>query len=289
MKLFIVSGRSRSGKTIALRVLEDLGFYCVDNLPVSFLPDLVGQSKTFHDKLAVSIDIRNVPTNPEALIDFYNGMKSSPTNEVVSIFLDADDQTLIHRYEETRRLHPLAKSMKLTLEEAIKTEHQMLDSMAGMADIRIDTSTLSIHQLSETINTIVLGKKEKDLVIIFESFGFKYGTPKDADFVFDARFLPNPHWVPELRPLTGLDIPVKDFFRQYQEMSLYIQQIDAMLFQWLPYLERNNRSYLTVAIGCTGGQHRSVYIAQELADRFKDRNKAVHVKHININSSKVKK
>lgn len=243
MKLFIVSGRSGSGKTIALRVLEDLGFYCVDNLPVSFLPDLVGQSKTFHDKLAVSIDIRNVPTNPEALIDFYNGMKSSPTNEVVSIFLDADDQTLIHRYEETRRLHPLAKSMKLTLEEAIKTEHQMLDSMAGMADIRIDTSTLSIHQLSETINTIVLGKKEKDLVIIFESFGFKYGTPKDADFVFDARFLPNPHWVPELRPLTGLDIPVKDFFRQYQEMSLYIQQIDAMLFQWLPYLERNNRSY----------------------------------------------
>lgn len=289
MKLFIVSGRSGSGKTIALRVLEDLGFYCVDNLPVSFLPDLVGQSKTFHDKLAVSIDIRNVPTNPEALIDFYNGMKSSPTNEVVSIFLDADDQTLIHRYEETRRLHPLAKSMKLTLEEAIKTEHHMLDSMAGMADIRIDTSTLSIHQLSETINTIVLGKKEKDLVIIFESFGFKYGTPKDADFVFDARFLPNPHWVPELRPLTGLDIPVKDFFRQYQEMSLYIQQIDAMLFQWLPYLERNNRSYLTVAIGCTGGQHRSVYIAQELADRFKDRNKAVHVKHININSSKVKK
>lgn len=289
MKLFIVSGRSGSGKTIALRVLEDLGFYCVDNLPVSFLPDLVGQSKTFHDKLAVSIDIRNVPANPEALIDFYNGMKSSPTNEVVSIFLDADDQTLIHRYEETRRLHPLAKSMKLTLEEAIKTEHQMLDSMAGMADIRIDTSSLSIHQLSETINTIVLGKKEKDLVIIFESFGFKYGTPKDADFVFDARFLPNPHWVPELRPLTGLDIPVKDFFRQYQEMSLYIQQIDAMLFQWLPYLERNNRSYLTVAIGCTGGQHRSVYIAQELADRFKDRNKAVHVKHININSSKVKK
>ena len=289
MKLFIVSGRSGSGKTIALRVLEDLGFYCVDNLPVSFLPDLVGQSKTFHDKLAVSIDIRNVPTNPEALIDFYNGMKSSPTNEVVSIFLDADDQTLIHRYEETRRLHPLAKSMKLTLEEAIKTEHQMLDSMAGMADIRIDTSTLSIHQLSETINTIVLGKKEKDLVIIFESFGFKYGTPKDADFVFDARFLPNPHWVPELRPLTGLDIPVKDFFRQYQEMSLYIQQIDAMLFQWLPYLERNNRSYLTVAIGCTGGQHRSVYIAQELADRFKDRNKAVHVKHININCSMVKK
>lgn len=285
MKLFIVSGRSGSGKTIALRVLEDLGFYCVDNLPVSFLPDLVGQSKTFHDKLAVSIDIRNVPTNPEALIDFYNGMKSSPTNEVVSIFLDADDQTLIHRYEETRRLHPLAKSMKLTLEEAIKTEHQMLDSMAGMADIRIDTSTLSIHQLSETINTIVLGKKEKDLVIIFESFGFKYGTPKDADFVFDARFLPNPHWVPELRPLTGLDIPVKDFFRQYQEMSLYIQQIDAMLFQWLPYLERNNRSYLTVAIGCTGGQHRSVYIAQELADRFKDRNKAVHVKHINRRSA----
>lgn len=288
MKLFIVSGRSGAGKTVALRVLEDLGFYCVDNLPVSILPELVKLSSELHDKLAVSIDVRNVPQKPEELLAFLKNMKALPENEVISIFLDADDQTIIRRYEETRRLHPLAKN-NLTLEEAIKAEHNILDVISALADIRVDTSNLSIHQLAESINTLVLGRKEKDLVIIFESFGFKYGLVKDADFVFDARFLPNPHWVVELRPLTGLDKDVINFFHQYPEFNQYIQQIDSMLNHWLPYLERNNRSYLTVAIGCTGGQHRSVYIAQTLAERFKNRGKAVHIKHINIASNQKKR
>jgi UPF0042 nucleotide-binding protein len=281
MKLFIVSGRSGAGKTIALRVLEDLGFYCVDNLPVDFLPDLINRSSQLHNKLAVSIDVRNVPQSPDSLLDFLYQTKLKPGNEIISIFLDADDQTLIKRYEETRRLHPLAKN-DLTLAEAIRAERELLDSLSGLADIRVDTSSLSIHQLAERINTIVLGRKEKELTIIFESFGFKNGLVKDADFVFDARFLPNPHWVAELRPFTGLDEPVINFFMQYPEMNLYIQQIDTMLNYWLPYLERNNRSYLTVAIGCTGGQHRSVYIAQNLSERFKKRGKTVYVKHLTL-------
>ena len=288
MKLFIVSGRSGAGKTIALRVLEDLGYYCVDNLPVTFLPELINLSRSRHKLLAVSIDIRNFPESPDTLIPYIRTIKKDPNNEVINLFLDAEDSTLIKRYEETRRLHPLAKQ-NMTLAESIKKEHEILDPIAALADVRIDTSNDSIHDLSEQINTLVLGRKEKNLNIIFESFGFKRGITKDADFVFDARFLPNPHWVPELRPLTGLDEPVISFFRDYPEMQQYIQQIDTMLTYWLPYLERNNRSYLTVAIGCTGGQHRSVYIAEELAARFIAAGKSVTVKHLYLATKKREK
>ncbi len=288
MKLFIVSGRSGAGKTIALRVLEDLGYYCVDNLPVFFLPELINMSREKHNALAVSIDIRNLPESPETFLSFITNIKSDPVNQVNSIFLDADDATLIKRYEETRRIHPLGKN-KLSLEDAIKAEHTILDQVAALADVRIDTSSLSIHQLAEEITALVLGKKDKDISIIFESFGFKHGIAKDADFVFDARFLPNPHWDPNLRPYTGLDEPVVNFFLKYPEVQLYIQQIDAMLMHWLPFLERNNRSYLTVAIGCTGGQHRSVYIAEALAKNFKSRGKNVQVRHKNLDPKLVKK
>lgn len=287
MKLFIVSGRSGAGKTIALRVLEDLNFNCIDNLPVELLPEVINSSQDNFVPLAISVDIRNLPKNPEEFINYLLQFKKNPLNEIIGIFLDADDATLIKRYEETRRLHPLSKTNpNLTLEEAIREEHAMLDSLAGLADIRLDTSNLSIHELSEEINSIVLGKKEKTLTIIFESFGFKNGIVKDADFVFDARFLPNPHWVPKLRALTGLDEPVVNFFAEYPEVQLYIQQIDAMLNHWLPFLERNNRSYLTVAIGCTGGQHRSVFIADNLAKRFKNRGKTVVVKHKSLKKLK---
>ena len=193
MKLFIVSGRSGAGKTIALRVLEDLGYYCVDNLPVTFLPELINLSRSRHKLLAVSIDIRNFPESPDTLIPYIRSIKKDPNNEVINLFLDAEDSTLIKRYEETRRLHPLAKQ-NMTLAESIKKEHEILDPIAALADVRIDTSNDSIHDLSEQINTLVLGRKEKNLNIIFESFGFKRGIAKDADFVFDARFLPNPHW-----------------------------------------------------------------------------------------------
>lgn len=281
MRLFIVSGRSGAGKSIALGVLEDLGFYCVDNLPVELLPKLVRLSSKEYSSVAVSIDIRNLPSNPGDYIEFIRTLKNDKKNDVVSLFLDADDATLIKRYEETRRLHPLSKGQtKMSLGEAIVKEHEVLDPIAEMADVRIDTSSLSVHDLTGHINSLVIGKKEKSLTIIFESFGFKNGIAKDADFVFDSRFLPNPHWVAKLRPLTGLDQEVIDFFAEYPEVQLYIQHIDSLLNQWLPYFERSNRSYLTVAIGCTGGQHRSVYIAETLAKYYLARKKDVTVKHL---------
>ena len=278
MKLIVVSGRSGSGKTIALRVLEDLGYYCVDNLPVTLLPQLVNETRGRHDQLAVSIDIRNMPEQSGDIENLLGQIRQASDIEYSSIFTDADNATLIRRYGESRRLHPLSRK-HLSLDQAILQETHLLAPLSSTADLRIDTSTLSIHDLSEQICERILGRKEKELVLVFESFGFKHGTPKDADFVFDARFLPNPHWVPELRPLTGLDGPVRDYLQAQPDVMLYSQQIDTLLSNWLPHLERNNRSYVTVAIGCTGGQHRSVFITEQLAASFRARNKTVQVRH----------
>ena len=278
MKLIVVSGRSGSGKTIALRVLEDLGYYCVDNLPVTLLPQLVNETRGRHDQLAVSIDVRNMPEQSGDIENLLGQIRQASDIEYSSIFTDADNATLIRRYGESRRLHPLSRK-HLSLDQAILQETHLLAPLSSTADLRIDTSTLSIHDLSEQICERILGHKEKELVLVFESFGFKHGTPKDADFVFDARFLPNPHWVPELRPLTGLDGPVRDYLQAQPDVMLYSQQIDTLLSNWLPHLERNNRSYVTVAIGCTGGQHRSVFITEQLAASFRARNKTVQVRH----------
>lgn len=278
MKLIVVSGRSGSGKTIALRVLEDLGYYCVDNLPVTLLPQLVNETRGRHDQLAVSIDVRNMPEQSGDIENLLGQIRQASDIEYSSIFTDADNATLIRRYGESRRLHPLSRK-HLSLDQAILQETHLLAPLSSTADLRIDTSTLSIHDLREQICERILGRKEKELVLVFESFGFKHGTPKDADFVFDARFLPNPHWVPELRPLTGLDGPVRDYLQAQPDVMLYSQQIDTLLSNWLPHLERNNRSYVTVAIGCTGGQHRSVFITEQLAASFRARNKTVQVRH----------
>ena len=278
MKLIVVSGRSGSGKTIALRVLEDLGYYCVDNLPVTLLPQLVNEARGRHEQLAVSIDVRNMPEQSGDIDNLLGQIRQASDIEYSSIFTDADNATLIRRYGESRRLHPLSRK-HLSLDQAILQETHLLAPLSSAADLRIDTSTLSIHDLSEQICERILGRKEKELVLVFESFGFKHGTPKDADFVFDARFLPNPHWVPELRPLTGLDAPVRDYLQAQPDVMLYSQQIDTLLSNWLPHLERNNRSYVTVAIGCTGGQHRSVFITEQLAASFRARNKTVQVRH----------
>ena len=278
MKLIVVSGRSGPGKPFALRVLEDLGYYCVDNLPVTLLPQLVNETRDRHDRLAVSIDVRNMPEQSGDIENLLGQIRQASDIEFSSIFTDADNATLIRRYGESRRLHPLSRK-DLSLDQAILQETHLLAPLSSTADLRIDTSTLSIHDLSEQICERILGRKEKELVLVFESFGFKHGTPKDADFVFDARFLPNPHWVPELRALTGLDGPVRDYLQAQPDVMLYSQQIDTLLSNWLPHLERNNRSYVTVAIGCTGGQHRSVFITEQLAASFRARNKTVQVRH----------
>ena len=283
--LVIISGRSGSGKTVALRVLEDLGYYCIDNLPVIFLPELVAVAKNRYPKLAVSIDIRNMPDNIQSFEDMYKTLRENKKIKTTLIYVDAEESVLIKRYSETRRLHPLSKR-KLSLDEAIVLEGSLLEDIASLADLRIDTSSLSIHDLAAQITTLINGRPEKKLVIVFESFGFKNGIAKDADFIFDSRFLPNPFWDPSLRNKTGLDVEVANFFEKYPQVNLYINQIDEMLTGWLGAIEKSNRSYLTVAIGCTGGCHRSVFIAQSLYERFEQRGLLTKVRHRSLEALK---
>ena len=276
MQLIIVSGRSGSGKTIALRVLEDLGFYCVDNLPISLLPTLVHAVMEQYPKIAISIDVRNLPEHSEELLDSLNFLPKGVEPEI--LFIDADDNTLLKRFGETRRLHPLSQK-ELPLVDALQAELKLLEPIMERATWRLDSSDLSLHQLSEEVRERVLGRADKKLIIVFQSFGFKYGLPKDADFVFDARILPNPHWQPELKLLTGLDPDVQHYFRQQPLVTKFIYQLENFLGTWLPHFQRSNRSYLTIATGCTGGQHRSVYISQQLAERFEQKSVKVQVRH----------
>ena len=287
MELVVVSGRSGAGKTVALRCIEDLGYYCVDNLPVTLLPDLVRVSTGQYERIAVSIDVRNLPADSFSVHEILMQLQQNSDLRVISIFIDADDGILIKRYSETRRIHPLTKLANYTLEQAIIYESSLLAPLAVYADIRIDTGNLNGYGLNEIITDRLLGRKSREIVIVFESFGFKNGIPKDIDFVFDARFLPNPHWVPKLRALTGLDQPVIDFLKSKDSLVDYINQIEIFVNTWLPQIERNNRSYLTIGIGCTGGQHRSVFIAQQLSERFKSRNKNVQVRHLTLEKKKM--
>lgn len=285
MKLIIVSGQSGSGKSIALRVLEDLGYYCVDNLPVTLLPQLLQTLNAKTEKVAVSIDVRNLPKEKQELNDIIAELKAS--TELTSLFLDTNKSVLIKRYSETRRLHPLTKD-DLSLSQAIEIEQQRLRPLALLADLKIDTTELNIHELSEQIKERILGKKNNQLVLVFQSFGFKHGLPMDADYVFDVRFLPNPHWIPELKSYTGLDEPVINYLSQQPEVISFALQIENLLSAWLPLLEKNNRSYVTVAIGCTGGQHRSVFIAEKLAKYFKQQDYVVQTRHQTLEKNKHK-
>ncbi|GGD50264.1 RNase adapter RapZ [Lacimicrobium alkaliphilum] len=276
MKLIIISGRSGSGKSIVLRSLEDLGYYCVDNIPVNLLPTLTHTVVDEYDQVAVSIDVRNLPKDPEELVEILDYLPS--TWELMVLYLDASDDVLIKRFSETRRLHPLSKRSK-SLTDAIQSEAVLLAPIAERADLYIDTGELSVHQLAELVRERILGKKSSRLVLVFESFGFKHGIPKDADYVFDARFLPNPHWEPELKHLTGLDPQVESFLGSQAIVTKFIWQIQNLISTWLPHLERNNRSYVTIAIGCTGGQHRSVYVAECLARTFRAVHPDVQIRH----------
>lgn len=280
MKLIIISGRSGSGKSVALRALEDLGYYCVDNIPVNLLPTLTHTVVDEYDQVAVSIDVRNLPKDPDELVEILDYLPSSWSMTIV--YLDASDDMLVKRFSETRRLHPLAKLNK-SLADAIHAEKELLAPIAERADLYVDTDSLSIHQLAELIRERILGKKSSRLVLVFESFGFKHGIPKDADYVFDVRFLPNPHWEPDLKHLTGLDSPVEAFLGSQPIVTKFIWQIQNLLNTWMPHLERNNRSYVTIAIGCTGGQHRSVFVAQSLAKLAADKHPDVQIRHRELN------
>lgn len=280
MNLIIISGRSGSGKSVVLRSLEDLGYYCVDNIPVNLLPTLTHTVADEYDQVAVSIDVRNLPKEPNELNEILDYLPSSW--QMTIVYIDASDDILVKRFSETRRLHPLTKQ-NISLVDAIKTERDLLAPITERADLYIDTDSLSVHQLAELIRERVLGKKSSRLVLVFESFGFKHGIPKDADYVFDARFLPNPHWEPDLKHLTGLDAPVEIFLGSQPLVTKFIWQIQNLVTTWLPHLERNNRSYVSIAIGCTGGQHRSVFVAQALAKTFGDIHPDVQLRHRELN------
>jgi len=281
MRLIVVSGQSGAGKSVALRVLEDLGYYCVDNLPVVLLYSFIQSVKGSKQNVAVSIDIRNLPKEPTLVEDILQQLKQN--NDVSVLFLDASKETLLKRYSETRRIHPLSLSdKKPTLEQAIELEKRLLEPLKEQADLLLDSTGKSLHDLSETVRMRIEGRGRKDLVMVFESFGFKYGLPSDADYVFDVRFLPNPHWQPELRPLTGLDAPIKSFLESHKEVIELKQQIQHFFEYWLPLLEKNNRSYLTIAIGCTGGKHRSVYLTQQLGEYFSLLGHQVQIRHTSL-------
>lgn len=266
MKLIVISGRSGSGKTIALHVLEDLGYNCIDGVPFQLLPQLIDSVDPKNNKVAISLDIRNLPTDANKIETLLSSLQQKV--EVEIIYLDAISSELIRRYSETRRLHPLSKN-KLSLSQALELENELLEPIHKRAALSIDTTTLSIHNLNERLKIHLQGSTKSNLLLIFQSFGFKNEHPDDADYIFDVRFLPNPHWEPSLQKYTGQDQPVKEFLNAHLVVNQTINQIENLFHSWLPYLEENNRNYVTIAIGCTGGKHRSVYVAERLAVQFK--------------------
>ncbi|WP_374277276.1 RNase adapter RapZ [Azonexus sp.] len=265
MELILISGLSGSGKSIALNLLEDAGYYCVDNLPVVMLTVLVRMLREENiRKIAVAIDARS-GDGIGLLSEKFERLVAEEVRPTF-LFLQANDETLLKRYSESRRRHPLTTQGK-TLEEAIRAERELLEPISGLGH-RIDTSSLKANALREWVRQFIVADPGQGLTLMFESFGFKLGIPLDADLVFDVRCLPNPHYDPELRPLTGRDRPVVDFLEAESEVCRMRDDIRQFVANWLPAYVRDNRNYLTVAIGCTGGQHRSVYLAEWLARAF---------------------
>ena len=279
-QLIIISGRSGSGKSTALHQLEDEGYYCIDNLPVALLPSLVREASRDEFRrfqgTAVCIDARNARQDLENFITILNSLPDSVDTQI--LFLDAQDSTLIKRFSETRRKHPLS-SHTTPLAEAIDQERQLLEAISSSASLVLDTSELTIYELRDTIKQRLLGASSGTMSILLQSFGFKRGLPADADLVFDVRMLPNPHWVKELRLQNGLDSDVQKFLESKPLTAELYRDICRYLDNWLPRYRDSNRSYMTVAMGCTGGQHRSVYLADRLFRHYREQFPNIHVRH----------
>ncbi|MDM7481186.1 MAG: RNase adapter RapZ [Halomonas sp.] len=280
MQLVIISGRSGSGKSIALQALEDLGYYAIDNLPAMLLGSLVDELREQGGRthLAVSIDARNLPTALEQLPALLGELRQRQIRLQV-IYLTTDARILLERYSATRRRHPLTRDSDMTLEEAIDKEEQTLLDIRDLADLLIDTSRLSVHDLRRRITDQVAHQRRDQLTLTFESFGYKRGVPMDADIVFDVRCLPNPYWDPSLRQFTGRDANIQSFLGGYPMVDDMRDDIHAWLDKWLPAYQSSQRSYMTVAIGCTGGQHRSVYMVEQLAQALVKRTGAIQLRH----------
>ena len=280
MKLTIISGRSGSGKSTVLHVLEDHGYYCIDNLPASLLPALANRISEDGNDLplvAVSIDARNVSEDLEKVPEILTEMKNTQLSTQI-LFLDANSKTLLRRFNESRRKHPLSTET-IGLREAINFESDLLEHISLLASLTIDTSSMSLQTLRQTVKEQFLGTQSSTTALLFQSFGFKHGVPVDADIVYDVRCLPNPYWDASLRSLTGLDKPVADFLGADAEVTEMLADISHFLVKWLPNFEANNRSYITIAVGCTGGQHRSVYLCERLSEAFAEKLANVQVRH----------
>jgi UPF0042 nucleotide-binding protein len=281
MRLVIVSGLSGSGKSVALHMLEDLEYYCVDNIPAGLLPMFISHTvrsdQSTYRLTAVGVDARNRAEEIASVPKLVAELKRSGVNCEL-IFLRADEHVLLKRYSETRRRHPLSRE-GLGLTDALKQERTLLEPIADAADLIIDTSRTSVHELRELIRQRVRGRIEGRMSILFESFAFRHGVPQDADFVFDVRNLPNPYWEPGLAKLTGRDAEVIDYLERHPQVQDMFKDIVGFLEHWIPAFIASNRSYLTIAIGCTGGQHRSVYLVERLARHFSEKYPHVHTKH----------
>jgi RNase adapter protein RapZ len=282
MRLLLLSGLSGSGKTVALHALEDAGFFCVDNLPLGLLDALIEELRTEghrnEGRVAVGVDVRS---GREALQGFPAALARLQRQplQVEVIFLHSSDEALLRRYHHTRRRHPLARK-GLPLVEAIAMEREWLLPIAAHADLTIDSSRMSMHDLARTVRNRLAAERPEPLSLLFQSFGFKHGTPVDSDFIFDARCLPNPHYEPGLRDLTGLEGPVVDFLESHSEVAEMLDSVQTFLARWLPRFSEDHRSYLTVSIGCTGGRHRSVYLVHRLAKLWQsDQNVTVSTRH----------
>ena len=283
MKLIVISGLSGAGKSIALNVLEDLGYHCVDNLPLGLLEAFASElaaAQPVPDRVAAVIDARNL----SVAFDRFPDIKASIENRGVDcevVFLEADDNAITKRFSETRRKHPLTAA-NIALLEAIRRERTLLEPVRDLADSCIDTSHTLYHELREVIQQRVVRRPPDTMSVQFLSFGYKHGIPLDADFVFDVRSLPNPYWEVGLRQLNGRDKKVVDFLDSQPAVGAMLESLEVFLSEWIPAFEKDNRAYLTVAFGCTGGNHRSVYVVERLAARFREGRSGVLVRHRDV-------
>ncbi len=280
-RVVLITGLSGSGKSVALNVLEDAGYYCIDNLPASLFEalvrDITEQPSKARALTAIGIDARSRGSELAQLPSLIGRLRDHGVDCEV-VFLDAEAGVLIQRFSETRRRHPLTEDGR-TLEQAIRLEREMLEPLLDLTRLKIDTTRTTLHELREIIRTRVAERNRGEMSIMLQSFGFKHGVPRNADFVFDARCLPNPHWHSDLRAFTGRDQPVADFLRDDLQVRGMISHIADFLAHWIPCFEHEGRSYLTIAIGCTGGQHRSVYLVEKLGTFFESQGRNVVRSH----------
>lgn len=277
MRLVIISGRSGSGKTIALHALEDLGFYCIDNLPFFFLSELENQLGHLQSRVAVSLDARNIPLNLNHFNEVVENLhKTKEAFEVV--YLDAAEDILLNRFNETRRKHPLT-SESISLREAIRKEQEILTPIANLADLVVDTGLLKRQELYTLIRDRIANRQTNSLLVVLQSFGFKYGPPSEADFIFDVRCLPNPYWQMALKSLSGLEEPVIQYLEKNTQTQELLSDLCNFLSRWIPHFEADNRNYVTIGVGCTGGQHRSVYVVEKISEQLQQKINPLQIRH----------